>query len=429
MAQPSSTSNRGASRTTALLPRLLALAITLTTTACQTDPSRHLVLFDAHDHLTAGLDPRTIAGEMDRAGVGRIVLMANRRATWNDMTAAKRVLGDRAVLYVPSVGWGWNNRNPRFLDRASELLRSGQAAGIGELMALHYPIASGGRPGDESARPGGSDTTEAPFVVNLFDEPPMRQLLAVASDAGAPVHFHMETTQESVASLERALEAFPKATFIWAHQNPVKLTGGRFAQHARQGDPELVRRLLTRYPNLYADISLGYESLFFDEGRDRNLPQAWRALYEDRSDRFMIGLDRPTRRSFETTFARRAEAMRAWLAQLTPRTAERIACSNAYRILLKSPRTVVEARHGAPVAGKLTVDGKVGPARGAVRIERTLEGRLGTSRERILTSVEGGFRDSIERLPPGAYTITYRALCDGQQPGSDPVALTVQVAA
>lgn len=79
-------------------------------------------------------------------------------------------------------------------------------------------------------------------------------------------------------------------------------------------------------------------------------------------------------------------------------------------------------------AGKLTVDGKVGPARDAVRVERTLDGLLGRSEVLIFTSVDGGFRESIGPLPPGAYTITYRALCDGQQPGSDPVALTVQVA-
>jgi hypothetical protein len=144
----------------------------------------------------------------------------------------------------------------------------------------------------------------------------------------------------------------------------------------------------------------------------------------------MIGLDRPTRRSFETTFARRAEEMRVWLAQLTPRAAERIGCANAYRLLLKTPRTVIEARRGAARGtGKVSVEGQVSPARDAVRVEREVESRLGWTSAQIVTTADGAFRDTIERLPPGDYTITYRARCDGQQPGSDPATLTVQVGA
>ncbi len=216
-------------------------------------------------------------------------------------------------------------------------------------------------------------------------------------------------------------------TFIWAHQNPVKTHGGPFEEHARHGAPGLLRRLLARYPNLYADISLGYESIFYRPARDRNLPEAWKTLYEEHSDRFMIGMDNAYREQFERSFVRRAGFVRDWLDQLSPETAERIGCGNAHRIILRTnSRLAVKSSATEVRRGEATrVDGSVEPAFPGVRVDRILEGPAGRENKLLWTDAAGRFREEIVVEAAGAYRLKYRALCDGNQPGAEaaPIAL------
>lgn len=311
------------------------------TQLCKGSHYRGILLFDAHDHLTPGLSPKTIVQRMDEAGVGRIVLMANRGATNEDLIKALDNYPERFTIFVPAAGWGNVNTRLEFIDFAENLLRGGRFKGMGEFMIKHYPVSPQGGVGSIEGNLTSGDrdrlgrSSEAPMIDTPADSPLMRRMWSLAGRYQVPVIFHMETDDVAVAALERALADFPKVTFIWAHQNPVKTYGGRFEEYARKGDPELLRRLLSRYPNLYADISLGYETIFYRPEKDRILPQAWKALYEDFSDRFMIGLDNAYRSMFEQSFVRRAGFMRYWLDQLSPEAAERIGCINAHRIILR----------------------------------------------------------------------------------------------
>jgi hypothetical protein len=123
---------------------------------------------------------------------------------------------------------------------------------------------------------------------------------------------------------------------IWAHQNPVKMGGGPGAHYARQGDPEQIAALLNKHPNLFADISVGYETRFF-QPRDRQLPQSWRNLYERYNDRFVVGLDLATSVMWEKGYLPRVRVIRGWLSQLTRDTAKKIASENIERILSAKP--------------------------------------------------------------------------------------------
>ena len=395
------------------------------------EESRRVILFDVHDHLTPGLNPDRIVQLMDEAGVGRIVLMSNRGATPDELIQAQDRYPGRFIIFLPVVGWGWANTNPGFVNFAERLLQSSRFRGMGEFMFKHYPVAARGGVGSpESTSPGRDpegQTREAPMIDVPPDSPLMRQMWALAGQYRVPVIFHMETDSSSVAALERTLAAFPRVIFIWAHQNPVKTHGGRSEEHARQGDPGLLRRLLVRYSNLYADISLGYESVFYRPARDRNLPEAWKALYEEYSDRFMIGVDNAYREQFERFFMQRAGFMRNWLDQLSPEAAELIGCGNAHRIILQTPSRLTlrigttEARRGEAI----TVQGSVEPAFPGVRIDRLLEAPGGQENTLLRTDSNGRFREEIVLEAAGAYRLKYRALCDGNQPGAraTPVAL------
>lgn len=395
--------------------------------------SRRVIFFDVHDHLTPGLDPDKIVQLMDEAGVGRIVLMANRGATSEELLWALDRYPDRFIVFVPVVGWGWVNKNSEFVNFAERLLQSGRFRGMGEFIVKHYPVAPQGGVGSLEATNPGRDpegrTKEAPMVDVPPDSPLMRWMWALAGRHQVPVILHMETDGASVAALERILAEFPQVTFIWAHQNPVKTQGGRFEEHARKGDPELLRRLLARYPNLYADISLGYESIFYRPARDRVLSEGWKALYEEYSDRFMIGTDNAYRDQFERFFVRRAGFMRDWLDQLSPQTAELIGCSNAHRIILGTHSRMAlrirpaEVRRGAAVL----VEGSVEPAFPGIRIDRIVEGPVGRQNKLLWTDVHGRFHEEIVLGAAGAYRFVSRALCDGNQPGASATPIAVHV--
>ncbi|MEK7873502.1 MAG: amidohydrolase family protein, partial [Chloroflexota bacterium] len=139
-----------------------------------------------------------------------------------------------------------------------------------------------------------------------------------------------------VAALERALQRYPNTKVIWAHQNPIKTSGGSTAAHARKADPQQIAALLDKYPNLFADISVGYETGFRTDN-DRQLPENWRGLYEKYNDRFVIGLDRASNEAFEQGYVYWAFWMRGWLAQLSEGARRNIAYENIERILAARP--------------------------------------------------------------------------------------------
>lgn len=119
--------------------------------------------------------------------------------------------------------------------------------------------------------------------------------------------------------------------------------------------------------------------------------------------------------------------MRNWLDQLSPEAAERIGCGNAHRIILRTHSRVTlkisttEVRRGEAI----TVEGGVEPAFPGVRIDRSLDGAGGRESNLLWTDANGRFLEQIVLEGAGAYRLKYRALCDGNQPGTEatPIAL------
>ena len=106
----------------------------------------------------------------------------------------------------------------------------------------------------------------------------------------------------------------PKAKIIWAH------TG--FST-----PPERVRELLDKYPALWGELS--YRSGITES--DGLLSAEWRALFASHSDRFLLGSDTWIHErwyGYDTIM----KNYRAWLAQLSPDQAQRIAYGNAERL-------------------------------------------------------------------------------------------------
>ncbi|MFH0848025.1 MAG: hypothetical protein V1857_00800 [archaeon] len=268
-------------------------------------------------------------------GVRKTVLMANQIPAsqpmgWEDtlVLEAYEKYPQQIIPFLSTPRWGWQIRDQAFMVYAESQLKTGKFKGIGEFMVRHY--ACGG-------------LAPAPDINVPADSQWMQDMMRLGAKYNVPLNIHMETEPDTVAALDRALMANANTTVIWAHQNPVKTSGGAEAQYARTADPNQIAALLDKYPNLFADISVGKESDFFDPAKDLTLPDNWKSLYEKYNDRFVVGFDNAAKEMFEKYYQSRVTVHRTWLSQLTSATARKLAYENIERILGLPPTTAANA--------------------------------------------------------------------------------------
>jgi hypothetical protein len=135
----------------------------------------------------------------------------------------------------------------------------------------------------------------------------------LAGRYGAPVTIHQEWWFAD--ELERAVQAAPETTFVWAH--------------AGHSGPDVVGPLLARNPNLLADLSartpwLGPGTVLLDS--TGLLTPEWRAILSSDPDRFLIGLDLFVAAHYQAAYVNPMVAYyRALLGQLDLAAAAQIA--------------------------------------------------------------------------------------------------------
>lgn len=135
----------------------------------------------------------------------------------------------------------WLKGKDSFIGQLEEHVRSGQYRIIGELDFRHY--MSGGQ-----CKRGQTDRdTDLPL-----DGENGERLFRLSAETGVPFAIHLEPEDHALDALEKMLKAHPKAKVIVAHFGQI-----RFPEKERRFGPDLVRRLLSTYPNLYYDISTG----------------------------------------------------------------------------------------------------------------------------------------------------------------------------
>ena len=151
------------------------------------------------------------------------------------------------------------------------------------------------------------------------DEALLRRIAAVAVEKRIPLHVHSDHRPiEYLFALE------PGLTIIWAH--------------AGMTEPaSVVEATMARYPTLYADTSYREMDILGDGGI---IDEQWRKVLERFAHRFMVGSDTWTNSQW-LDYDNLIALNRQWLAQLSPRSAARIAYQNA------------EALFGRPVGNHL----------------------------------------------------------------------------
>lgn len=299
-------------------------------------PSYDLPIIDAHGHLQRKMSAEDLIRLMDLVGVSRIVLQPT--VGWlggSDEQAldyARRFPG----RFIPFIGFQdgplatpaelWLNPNQKELNYLGEVggkLKNGKFFGWGEIILRYY--------GHD--RPGGG---KEPEINRPADSPLMFRIAELATRYRTPMIIHAEGEPLVVAAMGRLLSSYPDAQVIWAHN-----CGRQFVSE--------IRRLLKAHTNLFCDLGGMGNVSSYGTGWPRTMPWTalvddpsgelnpeMRQLFEDFSDRFMVGMDCYFLESYQSYVAR-ALRFRKWFSQLSPATASKLAHENAERILNLPP--------------------------------------------------------------------------------------------
>ncbi len=201
----------------------LTTSPTPTLTPTQIPKSVQSYSIDAHTHINPGFSAGGLSGidllmsSMDKAGIQKAVLFRHPESKTADVLEAYRKYPDRIL---PCRGDdGLNVNDPTTLNPIRADLDTGIFRGLGEIYVRH----SGAN-------------------INIpADHPVMLELFKLAADHRIPVTVHLDSPEKGLTQFERALNQCPSTTFIWAHCGPSK--------------PDVLKGMLDRHPNLFADLS------------------------------------------------------------------------------------------------------------------------------------------------------------------------------
>lgn len=266
---------------------------------------------DAHGHLKEGFgpDPSALLALHDRAGIQGALLFGE---PWSIATATRDLAPGRIV---PLLAEGYANalhRDSSYVNAAGleQLFAANVVRGLGEVICRHSPYQLGAAGGFASA-PANDVPADHPSLVAAYQQ---------AGAAGGVVTIHQEWWFAD--ELERAVRAAPDTRFIWAH--------------AGHGDVDVARRMLSRNPNLHADLSA--RSPWLGPGTvltraDGSLDAAWEGLLREYADRFLVGFDLFVPAHYQDGYAQQMVGYyRGLLGQLEPDVAATIAYGNAARL-------------------------------------------------------------------------------------------------
>jgi hypothetical protein len=139
------------------------------------------------------------------------------------------------------------------------------------------------------------------------DTPVMRRMVELAKERKIFLHAHSDAD-----AVERMFRQNPEALVLWAHSGFDRV--------------DKVRAMVTKYKTLWADLAFRT-----DHAPSGKLDAAWRQLFVDFPERFMVGTDTYTPERWHYV-VEHANYSRKWLAELPADLADNIAFRNAERL-------------------------------------------------------------------------------------------------
>lgn len=243
-------------------------------------PAADLPIFDAHIHYShdawAVVPPAEAVALLRQAGVRRALVSSS------DDEGTQKLLAEAPDLIVPEL-----RPYRRRADVGTWVRDEGIVTYVEERLRRHRYVALG------EFHLYGADA----------ELPVPRRIVALARQHGLILHAHSDAD-----AVERLFQQYPDARILWAHAGFER--------------PEVVRDMLRRYPRLRADLAFRT-----DHGAGGRVAPEWRAVLLEFPDRFMVGTDTFTPERWYYV-GEHAAWSRAWLADLPPDVAERIAWKN-----------------------------------------------------------------------------------------------------
>jgi predicted TIM-barrel fold metal-dependent hydrolase len=257
-----------------------AFALVVMLGACGFATAQPLPIFDAHMHYShdawESVPPERAIEILRKAGVRRALI-----SSAGD-EGQQRLFRAAPDLIIPELRpyrsrgetgtWFRDATVPKYLE---ERLAKYKYAGIGE-----YHIY-------------GADV----------DLPVPRAMIQLARKYNLFLHSHSDAD-----AIDRQFKQWPQARIIWAH--------------AGFDRPERVAEMLRKYKNLWCDLAFRT-----DHGSGGKVDPAWRAVFMEFPERFMVGTDSYTPERWHYV-GEHAEWSRRWLSDLPRNVAERIAYKN-----------------------------------------------------------------------------------------------------
>jgi len=263
-----------------------ALAVLAVSAAPRPASTADLPIFDAHIHYSAPdwtvHSSDEVVKILDRAGVKRALVSSTPDEGTLKLYARDpgRIVPELRPYRTRADMATWA-RDPAVLAYVEERLERGIYKGIGE---FHLSA--------EDAQ-----------------SPVMRRLVELAAERQLILHSHSDA-----AAVQGLFATDPRVRVLWAHAG---MTSG----------PEEIAPMLDRYPNLSVELAIRT-----DMAPGGTLGPDWKALFLRYPDRFSVGTDTWTTSRWSQLPAYLA-GVRAWLAQLPPDVAEKIAFKNLERLL------------------------------------------------------------------------------------------------
>ncbi|MDA1090511.1 MAG: amidohydrolase family protein [Proteobacteria bacterium] len=241
---------------------------------------------------------------------------------------------DRFVLATNGgTNQNWLKGKGGFIGQLEEQVRGGAYPIMGEFDFRHYMSGSQCNKGK----------TNRDSDIPLDGENGQR-VFRLSAETGVPFAIHHEPEGHALDSLEAMLKKYPKAQVIVAHFGQI-----RHPEKESRFGPELVRRLLSSYPNLYYDLSTGQPGRTYmcnnkvldtviwqgaGPSQSDTLKDEYKNILSEFSDRFVAGTDYGGGRSPLPKFLRmKVKNLRLIMRDLPDAAKHNIGYRNAWKLL------------------------------------------------------------------------------------------------
>lgn len=245
---------------------------------------------------------------------------------------------DRIILATNGgTNSNWLQQKDSFIQQIEQQVRGGRYPIMGEFDFRHYQSTHQCRTGNT-----GRDND-----IPLNSENGHR-LFRLAQETGLAFAIHLEPEDAPLKALEEMLRTYPRAQVIVAHFGQI-----RHPEKEKMFGPELVRRLLTSFPNLHYDLSTGepgrryacnndvLDTVLWEqsgESQKDSLRPEYKAILTEFSTRFVSGTDYGGGRAPLPEFMRRRVGNLRLILRDLPETAKHdIGYRNAWRLLTGKP--------------------------------------------------------------------------------------------